>query len=584
MQGIAQKILANPAKYSIEQLTQGVQNGVIPAYVGIPLIQEKIKEQKEAQVMPMGQQQQRPVAEQIMQEAQSAGVPALSSNLPQEYAGGGIIAFDEGGEVKRYSGVGPSLTSSVPNDPQAVADREAMLDTLERIKAAGMDIATLPGRGLLGAAETVITRPLRAIGVPFPYLPDSVYGGNRASTTPYYDRLRAQETPAVAAAPASETKKPETPPEVKREDKADTGGGIKQLLSSLGIAGARGAGLGIGGSRAPGLGLKAPEPFVAPRGKSMTALTQELVGGGEGADGLLEKAEARDKATEAAIAAEKAKVTGKAFEDYKKSLEAEAKDFGAGKEEAKNMALLKAGLAMMAGTSQHGLENIGKGALVGAEDYQAAMKDIKKAQRENRKELSLIEQARRAEELGDRDKAIDRLTKSNEVKELRDRYVGDFIFKAYGIDRAQAYDLAKTNYTTQADIYRQTLQGEYGLEGSRISAGANLAAQDLGGRYGIAAALLRNREPIMSPYQMARLRADAEKRVDPDAVRADLAKQLKMSKVPAAGADASFDDRFRMAYDNEVNRTINRFLGAPGGGGVGGSQNPYEGYRLVPPN
>jgi hypothetical protein len=47
-----------------------------------------------------------------MQEAQ--GVPALSSNLPQEYAGGGIIAFDEGGEVKRYAGVGPSLTSSVP--------------------------------------------------------------------------------------------------------------------------------------------------------------------------------------------------------------------------------------------------------------------------------------------------------------------------------------------------------------------------------------------------------------------------------------------------------------------------------------
>jgi hypothetical protein len=95
MQGIAQKILANPAKYSIDQLKQGVQNGVIPAYVGIPLIQEKMKEMKEAQVMAMGQQQQRPVAEQILQEAQ--GVPALSSNLPQEYAGGGIVAFAEGG-------------------------------------------------------------------------------------------------------------------------------------------------------------------------------------------------------------------------------------------------------------------------------------------------------------------------------------------------------------------------------------------------------------------------------------------------------------------------------------------------------
>jgi hypothetical protein len=94
MQGIAQKILANPAKYSIDQLKQGVQNGVIPAYVGIPLIQEKMKEEKAAQAMTMGQQQ-RPIAEQILQEAQ--GVPALSSNLPQEYAGGGIVAFAEGG-------------------------------------------------------------------------------------------------------------------------------------------------------------------------------------------------------------------------------------------------------------------------------------------------------------------------------------------------------------------------------------------------------------------------------------------------------------------------------------------------------
>lgn len=94
MQGIAQKILANPAKYSIDQLKQGVQNGVIPAYVGIPLIQEKMKEEKAAQAVTMGQQQ-RPIAEQILQEAQ--GVPALSSNLPQEYAGGGIVAFAEGG-------------------------------------------------------------------------------------------------------------------------------------------------------------------------------------------------------------------------------------------------------------------------------------------------------------------------------------------------------------------------------------------------------------------------------------------------------------------------------------------------------
>jgi hypothetical protein len=408
-------------------------------------------------------------------------VSGLTGGISNVFSG---FRFKEGGPVERYQNTG-----LVPNDPQAVADREAMLDTLRRMKAAGMDITTLPGRGLLGAAETAITRPLRALGVPVPYLPESVYGGNRASMTPYYDRLRAQETPAVAptATPAAAPYDPATATrrsmfEQQKPPQADnTGGGIPQLLKNLGIDGARGA----------GLGLKAPEPFVAPRGKSMTALTQELLGGEEGADGFLEQAAARDKATEAAIAEKNKGITGKAFDDYKKSLEAEAKDFGAGKEEAKNMALLKAGLAMMAGTSRHGLENIGKGALVGAEDYQAAMKDIKKAQRENRKELSLIEQARRAEELGDRDRAIDRLDKSRDRGEARDRYVGDALQKAYGIDRGQAYDLAKTNYTTQADIYRQNLQGEYSLAGSRIGAGATLGAAQINADSRLQAAELR---------------------------------------------------------------------------------------------
>ena len=87
---IAQSILANPSKYSLAQLTQGVQNGIIPAYIGVPIIQEKMQEQARMKAMGQGQGQgqQPPIAEQVLQQAsaQSApqpGVDQLPSNLPQ---------------------------------------------------------------------------------------------------------------------------------------------------------------------------------------------------------------------------------------------------------------------------------------------------------------------------------------------------------------------------------------------------------------------------------------------------------------------------------------------------------------------
>jgi hypothetical protein len=93
MYGIAQKILANPAKYSLQQLTDGVQSGVIPAYIGIPLIQERVQEQKKLGTMSPSPQQ--PIAEQVMAEA--GAIEQLPSNLPVSYEGGGIVALAEGG-------------------------------------------------------------------------------------------------------------------------------------------------------------------------------------------------------------------------------------------------------------------------------------------------------------------------------------------------------------------------------------------------------------------------------------------------------------------------------------------------------
>jgi molybdenum cofactor biosynthesis enzyme len=104
-----------------KSLVTGVQNGSIQPYVGIPLIQELTKKLTEAkahmaqniagagmQQPPQGGPPQQPIAQQVMQQAAqgSQGLEALPSNLPQEYAGGGIIAFEDGGQVERYQNRG----------------------------------------------------------------------------------------------------------------------------------------------------------------------------------------------------------------------------------------------------------------------------------------------------------------------------------------------------------------------------------------------------------------------------------------------------------------------------------------------
>jgi hypothetical protein len=81
-------------KLSIPQLTKAVQDGTVPSFIGIPLIQQKMKEKTAAGAM---QAQQPPVAQQVLQQAMATeGVQALPSNMPESYAQGGILSYAEG--------------------------------------------------------------------------------------------------------------------------------------------------------------------------------------------------------------------------------------------------------------------------------------------------------------------------------------------------------------------------------------------------------------------------------------------------------------------------------------------------------
>jgi hypothetical protein len=94
--------MADAEKLSVAQLNQAVKNGTIPAYVGVPLIQEKLKAEQAAKAMVAQTQAQPPIARQVMEQADvMSGLEKLRSNLPEEgFAGGGIVAFAEGGETE----------------------------------------------------------------------------------------------------------------------------------------------------------------------------------------------------------------------------------------------------------------------------------------------------------------------------------------------------------------------------------------------------------------------------------------------------------------------------------------------------
>ena len=152
MSGIAQKIIADPDSYSIDMLTQGVQNGTVPAYIGIPLIQEKTQALKQQQAMTGGMQQQGqpPIAQQILSDAeQTSGLESLPTGLPTEgFAPGGIIAFADGGEAE----------DDEDDEGDMSEDEQQLFNMLRNSLASNDEYEEMAGIGALpaGAAKTAM--------------------------------------------------------------------------------------------------------------------------------------------------------------------------------------------------------------------------------------------------------------------------------------------------------------------------------------------------------------------------------------------------------------------------------------------
>jgi hypothetical protein len=104
---INRKVLLDPDSVSLPQVQQGVKSGSISDLIGVPVALQKQEAKKSATAMQNAPAPNQPT---LAQQALS-GIDTLPSGLPQQMAGGGIVAFEEGGSISddlaaRLSGQG----------------------------------------------------------------------------------------------------------------------------------------------------------------------------------------------------------------------------------------------------------------------------------------------------------------------------------------------------------------------------------------------------------------------------------------------------------------------------------------------
>jgi hypothetical protein len=104
---INRKVLLNPNKYSAQMIDRSTKNGIIDDIVGLAALKEKNEDAKTRKAQAASGQGKPPtIKDQLLAEAQQLqGIDNAQSNLPTEYAGGGIVAFngEDGSQVRGRS-------------------------------------------------------------------------------------------------------------------------------------------------------------------------------------------------------------------------------------------------------------------------------------------------------------------------------------------------------------------------------------------------------------------------------------------------------------------------------------------------
>jgi hypothetical protein len=332
--------MAMAEKLSVQQLQQAIQSGSLPAYIGIPLIEQKNKEKSQMAAAQQGQEKPPSVASQILQQAEQGGVDQLPSNLPvQGMAGGGIVAFAEGDLVE---------------DRRSPSDR-AMDELIARINRSQNNNRTIPPVTNTGEARGGITELFPVdIGV-----------------SPEFGGTSSEDPMSFAPGAFSSERRDRVKAERRAEEDRRRQEFLRQSAPQL---------------AAPAAPMEIEDPRLAnapvgiPTAKPRAGAMPPSAGTAQ--QPTIQATQATQATQTAAQPAQKS-----ALDQYAEMLMAERGEGAKERQQAKGMALLQAGLGIMGGTSPNALANIAQGALPATQAYQSALSNIKKSDRDRLKQL-----------------------------------------------------------------------------------------------------------------------------------------------------------------------------------------------------
>jgi hypothetical protein len=371
--------LAFAEKLSISQLEQALENRTIPAYIGVPLLEEKVqmKERMMAAQAGMAPPPQMTIEEEVLARANQAeqGIDQLPVEMPEyespEYATGGIVAFSNGGETTPFG------RSAIGRFAGSVGDYVSEREEVARLRRMLKDRYERQGSVFPGA---FMEQPVGAMAEAQKMVGD-IYRMDLNQLRQLAE-LEKTRPPGAPVSPIS-SESPVVPVRVGAQDPGiapDMEPDNRALLNQADAA-LR--------SAPPDTGIAPPETPAAPMGAPQVSVPS-LIGRAEQLYGALygdkkpetpkEKNEYLNQAqeffTQAGVDLNLASKQAEEVARQKADLEGDRR-------EAKKFGVISAGLAILAGDPANSVaENIGKGLGKGMEQYTSAIKDIKKTERE----------------------------------------------------------------------------------------------------------------------------------------------------------------------------------------------------------
>ena len=219
-------------------------------------------------------------------------------------------------------------------------------------------------------------------------------------------------------------------------------------------------------------------------------------------------------------------------------------------------ALIRAGLATMAGKSQFALQNIGEGGLQGLNAYQEAQKANEASRRALTQSELLMNQARRAESQGARGEAAKFVTQAEQAQQTATQ----FAQKAREIENTAAYQRDSTA-TAQQNARTQ----ERMADAAMVSAKASQSRAN---------ALNAVDKSALTPKDVAKYRDTAI-----DNVNKNYETKLVQAQIAAGRSGKKFDEK--TWYNDQVTEEFNRLIqGLQTGRGVGRMDETPTGGKL----